>query len=173
VHHLSDPEQLELLAGAAEGLARLQAAGFPLVVVTNQAQIGRGLLDEARLGQIHQRLAAMLRAQDVQIDGWHWCPHRPEEQCSCRKPLPGMLRRAIDARGGTLERCWMIGDKLSDLQAGKAVSAIGVLVGTGYGSEHRQLPESADCVDHFVPTLREAADVILRDFAAYARQSSS
>ncbi|MEM9658133.1 MAG: HAD family hydrolase [Planctomycetota bacterium] len=162
VHHLSDPAQLELLPGAGQGLRRLYQAGFRLIVVTNQSPIGRGVFGEDRLRQIHDRLAAMLRDEGVEIDGWYWCPHRPDEGCECRKPAAGLLVRAIDELGGTLERCWMIGDKLSDLQAGRKAGAFGILVGTGYGREQHDLPESADCVDRFVPTLAEAAECILQ-----------
>lgn len=163
VNHLADPDRLELLPGAAEGLIRMEEAGLPLVVVTNQAQIGRGLLSEERLQEIHARLDEMLTAEGVHIRRWYWCPHPPEDHCDCRKPRPRMLHRAIKDQGGTLERLWMIGDKLSDLQAGRAVSAGCILVATGYGAEHRKLPESRDCVDHFVPSLVEASEVVLRE----------
>ncbi len=161
VHHLSDPAQLELLPGAAEGLRRLCAAGCPLMVVSNQSPIGRGWFDEARLREIHDHLAAMLAAEGVTISGWYWCPHVPDAGCPCRKPAPGLFFRARDELGVILEDSWIVGDRLSDMQAGRAAGARSILVASGYGEAESCLPERLACVDHFVPTLREAADIIL------------
>ena len=161
VHHLSDPAQLELLPGAAEGLRRLVARGCPLVVISNQSPIGRGLFTEERLREINARLAAMLEAEGVSVAGWYWCPHLPDAGCSCRKPAPGLFLRARDELGVILESSWIVGDRLSDMQAGRQVGARTILVATGYGPGEYQLPDRPACVDHYVPTLLEAADVIL------------
>jgi D-glycero-D-manno-heptose 1,7-bisphosphate phosphatase len=161
VHHLSDPAQLELLSGAAEGLRRLQNAGCPLIVVSNQSPIGRGWFDEARLLEINARLAEMLAAEGVTITGWFWCPHTPEAGCECRKPAPGMFFRASKELGVILDGSWIVGDRLSDMQAGRQAGARSILVATGYGQAESALPERLECVNHFVPTLREAAEIIL------------
>jgi D-glycero-D-manno-heptose 1,7-bisphosphate phosphatase len=161
VHHLSDPGQLELLPGAVAGLRRLYEAGCPLVVVSNQSPIGRGLFDEGRLKEIQGRLAALLAAEGVKIAGWYWCPHLPEAGCDCRKPSPGMFFRAQRELGVILEDSWIVGDRLSDMQAGQKAGCRSILVATGYGQAESELPERLACVDHFVPTLVEAAEVIL------------
>jgi D-glycero-D-manno-heptose 1,7-bisphosphate phosphatase len=161
VHHLSDPDQLELLPGAAEGLRKLCEAGCVLIVVSNQSPIGRGMFTEDRLREIHARLGEMLAAEGVKVSGWYWCPHAPWDNCDCRKPAPGLFLRARNERGVILEKSWIVGDRLSDLKGGRQVGARAILVATGYGQEEHALPESAGCVDYFVPTLREAADVIL------------
>ncbi len=175
VHHLSKPDQLELLPGAAEGLRELCRAGCQLVVVSNQSPIGRGLFTEARLLEINGRLSEMLAAEGVQIAAWYWCPHTPWEGCSCRKPAPGMFLRAREQMGVILENSWVVGDRLADLCAGRQVGARSILVATGYGQAEYALPERSAWVDYFVPTLREAADVILRgglvDTAAPSRPS--
>ena len=162
VHHLSDPAQLELLPGAAEGLRKLCGARCTLVVVSNQSPIGRGMFTEARLLEINGRLSEMLAAEGVKISAWYWCPHAPWEGCQCRKPAPGRFLRARDERGVILEKSWVVGDRLGDLVAGRQVGARPILVATGYGQSEYALPEHTACVDYFVPTLREAADVILR-----------
>jgi histidinol-phosphate phosphatase family protein len=161
VHHLSDPDQLELLPGAADGLRALCQAGCQLIIVSNQSPIGRGMFTEARLLEINARLTAMLSAEGVDIAAWYWCPHAPWDGCNCRKPAPGMLLRACDELGVILEESWVIGDRLSDLQAGRHVGARTILVATGYGESEYALPDRAASADYFVPTLREAADVIL------------
>jgi D-glycero-D-manno-heptose 1,7-bisphosphate phosphatase len=161
VHYLSDPDQLELLPGAAEGLRALGSAGCPLIVVSNQSPIGRGMFTEARLREINGRLTEMLAAEGVQIAGWYWCPHAPWEACACRQPAPGLFLKARDEMGVILETSWVVGDRLNDLRAGRQVGARTILVATGYGQGEYALPERPACVDYFVPTLREAADVIL------------
>ena len=161
VDHLSDPEQLELLPGAAAGLRRLSKAGCPLVVVSNQSPIGRGWFDEDRLREINARLADMLAVEGVSIAGWFWCPHLPDAGCECRKPSPGLFFRAQRELGVILEGSWIIGDRLSDMQAGRQAGARTILVATWYGQGEPEMPERATCVDHFVPTLGEAADIIL------------
>jgi D-glycero-D-manno-heptose 1,7-bisphosphate phosphatase len=161
VHHLSDPDQLELLPGVAEGLRSLCAAGFTLIVVSNQSPIGRGMFTEDRLREINGRLADMLAAEGVSIAGWYWCPHTPEDNCSCRKPAPGLFIKARDEMGVILDNSWIVGDRLSDLCAGRQVGARSILVATGYGQGEHALPEAEACVDYFVPSLREAAEVIL------------
>jgi histidinol-phosphate phosphatase family protein len=163
VHHLSDPNQLELLPGAAEGLLALYRAGCPLIIVSNQSPIGRGMFTEDRLREINGRLSEMLAAEDVQIAGWYWCPHAPWEGCTCRKPAPGLFIKARDEMGVILEESWVVGDRLADLCAGREVGAKAILVATGYGQSEYALPEAQACVDYFVPTLREAAEVILRE----------
>lgn len=162
VHHLSDPDQLELLPGAAEGLRELYRADCPLVVVSNQSPIGRGMFTEARLLEINARLAEMLIAEGIQIAGWYWCPHAPWEGCSCRKPAPGLFLRARDEMDVILDGSWVVGDRLADLGAGRQIGARTILVATGYGQSEYALPERPSCVDYFVPTLREAAELILR-----------
>ncbi len=161
VHYLSDPDQLELLPGAAVGLRRLYEAGCVLIVVSNQSPIGRGIFTEERLREINTRLSEMLSAEGIKIEGWYWCPHTPEEGCECRKPASGMFLQARDELGVILEKSWIVGDRLSDLRAGRQVGARAILVATGYGEREYALPEHTAVVDYFVPSLREAADVIL------------
>ena len=89
-HYLADPRGVELIEGAAEGLRRLAALGLGLVVVTNQSAIGRGRLDVEGLERIHRELSRLLADRGVRLDGIFWCPHRPEDDCDCRKPRSGM-----------------------------------------------------------------------------------
>jgi D-glycero-alpha-D-manno-heptose 1-phosphate guanylyltransferase len=167
VHHLSDPDQLELLPGAAEGLRALCEAGIPLVVVSNQSPIGRGIFTEDRLREINHRLAEMLASEGVKIAGWYWCPHAPWEGCACRKPAPGLFLKARDEMGVILKESWIIGDRLADLSAGRQVGARTILVGTGYGQKEYDLPERPAVAEHYVPSLREAAAVILASITTH------
>lgn len=132
-HYLSSPEQVQLLPGAAEGLKRMRRAGFLTVVVTNQSAVGRGIIDEARLGEIHQRMRELLAEHDVKLDAIYHCPHLPGDACHCRKPLTGMMDRAAREFEFDPREAFMIGDKECDIEMGRRAGARTILVRTGYG----------------------------------------
>ena len=134
-NYLSDPDQVELLPHAAEGLRQLQHLGFGLVVVTNQSGIGRGYFTETQLNRIHQRMAELLLAEKVTLDGIYVCPHRPEECCTCRKPQPGLLISAAADMAFEPSECFVVGDKPCDIDLGRCVGATTFLVRTGYGNQ--------------------------------------
>jgi len=106
----------------------LKAAGYLLVAVTNQPDIGNGLVSADTVNEMHRRMS-----QALPIDRIEMCPHSQSEACDCRKPKPGLLRRAAEELGLDLSRSVMVGDKPSDVEAGQAAGAAGVLVLTGYG----------------------------------------
>ncbi len=142
VNYLADPSQVELLAGAAEAIAQWNAAGVPVIVVTNQAGVARGYFAEERIAEVHRRLDVLLAEHHARIDGYYVCPHHPTAgespyrcDCTCRKPLPGMLIQAAAEHDLDLPRSAMVGDKISDLQAGAAAGCATILVRTGYGEE--------------------------------------
>jgi D-glycero-D-manno-heptose 1,7-bisphosphate phosphatase len=133
--YVTSPEQVELLPRAAEGIRALKSLGFAVVVVTNQSAVGRGRLDSSTLEAIHARLCALLAAEQAAIAAIYVCPHRPDENCPCRKPLPGLARQAAAAFGADLAQSFVIGDKPCDVGLGKNVGARTILVRTGYGTE--------------------------------------
>ncbi|WP_397570759.1 D-glycero-beta-D-manno-heptose 1,7-bisphosphate 7-phosphatase [Schlesneria sp. T3-172] len=142
VHYLSQPEQLELLPTVSETIARLNALGIEVVVVTNQAGVARGYFPEHRLHAIHDRLQQLLADEGARVTGIYYCPHHPsaglgryKTVCECRKPLPGMLQQAAREHDIDCSRSLMIGDRDSDLQAGAAAGCTTALVRTGYGQE--------------------------------------
>jgi len=136
VHYLSAPEQLELIPGAAEAMRKLRDAGYALVVITNQSGIGRGYFDMARLEEIHARFHELLAAEDVAVDGIYVCPHAPDQDCTCRKPLPELAEQAAHDLGLDLSNSIMVGDKMADVGLGKAIGATSILVRTGHGMDH-------------------------------------
>lgn len=133
--YLSDPEGIELLPGAAEGLRRFLEAGYAVAVVTNQSGVARGFFGLDKVAEINARLAAMLEKEGVRIDLFEVCPHHPDltGPCDCRKPAPGMILSAARKLGGDLKRSWMVGDKAADVLAGKNAGVRTALVLTGYG----------------------------------------
>ena len=145
VEYLSDPAQVRLLPGAARAIARMNHLGIPVVVVTNQAGVALGRFNEPSVAAIHSRLDSLLVAEGAFIDRYYYCPHHPagvvdayRAVCDCRKPQPGMLRRAAAELRLDLTRSVLIGDKLSDLEAGRAADCRVALVRTGYGATAEQ-----------------------------------
>jgi D-glycero-D-manno-heptose 1,7-bisphosphate phosphatase len=132
-HYLSDPDQVELIPGAGEGLRLLREMDLGLVVVTNQSGVGRGYFDQKRLDLIHDRLCERLGEFGVFLDGVYVCPHRPEDRCSCRKPRPYLLQAAAREKGFDPENCFIVGDQACDIELGQRVGGTTFLVKTGYG----------------------------------------
>jgi len=120
--------EFRFLWGVRAGLRLLRGAGFLLIGFTNQRGIGRGLMSEADLAEVHRRMQAELARAGAALDDILHCPHDLADDCDCRKPRPGMLVRAIARHGVDPGRSWVVGDSLSDLEAGAAVGIPGILV---------------------------------------------
>ena len=165
-------EEFEIIPGAPEAIRRLRDAGFQVIVVTNQAGIARGYYGETELHALHCHLDRELERSGTAIDAYYYCPHHPEQgigpfrrDCECRKPLPGMLRQAAADRAIDLEGSYLVGDKLSDIQAGLAAGCTPILVLTGYGARVEVIPpEVARVAD-----LAAAADMILSKQTPHSR----
>ena len=113
------PDDVELLPDAPPTLARLRDLGFKLVVVSNQSGIGRGLVTTEEAASVHERFVEALRESGVELDAAYYCPHAPDEGCSCRKPSPELLQRAARDLELDLPESFMVGDRDSDLEAGR------------------------------------------------------
>jgi D-glycero-D-manno-heptose 1,7-bisphosphate phosphatase len=158
--YLSDPEQVRLIPGVGRALRELKEMGFGLVVITNQSGVGRGFFDKDQLRRIHERLHQQLEGEGVRVDGLYFCPHRPDDDCVCRKPNLGLIQKASEELGFTLESSIVIGDKISDIEMGRRVNATTILVRTGYGAEAAAAHGVA--VDYIVDDLPGAVEVIRR-----------
>jgi len=129
--HVKAPTEWVPIPGALEAVARLNHAGWHAVVATNQAGIGRGLIDMASVNAVHTHMNQMLLAQGGRLDAVFFCPHTPEDGCSCRKPQPGMMRDIGQRYGVDLHNVPMVCDTLRDLQAAQAAGCEPHLVRTG------------------------------------------
>lgn len=139
--YIKSPEEWIPIPGSLEAIARLNHAGYRVVIATNQSGVGRGLFGMAELDAIHQKLHAALARLGGQLDGIYFCPHGPDDGCSCRKPRPGLLQEVAARQGIELTGVPAIGDSLRDLEAARAVGATPILVRTGKGrSAEPQLP---------------------------------
>lgn len=144
-------EDFSFLPGAIDALRRLQQQGYLLVVITNQSAVARGLCSEADVLALHERMRAFLREQGIELTGIYYCPHHPQGSvsdyaiaCSCRKPEPGMILRAAQEHGIDLSRSLLVGDKLSDLEAGRAagIPSLYLVVPPGQDKDLSSLPEA-------------------------------
>lgn len=131
--YIKAPDEWLPVPGSLEAIARLNHAGFRVVVATNQSGVGRGLLDFATLTAIHERMHRTLAQAGGRIDAVFFCPHTADSRCECRKPKPGMLLEIGKRFNVDMTGVPVIGDSLRDLQAAEAVGALPVLVLTGKG----------------------------------------
>jgi len=125
-------EELLFLPGAPEAIARLSRAGWTTVVVSNQAGVGKGLFSIKTLEKIHAQVKAAVEARGGEISAIYVCPHRAEEGCNCRKPNPGLLLQAAQDLGLDLSACYLVGDRVQDLEAAAAAGCVPILVGEKY-----------------------------------------
>lgn len=162
VGFLRDIDQLELVEGAAEAVRKINQEGYLAIVVSNQPVIARGEVSEAELGEIHKKLETLLGRQGAYLDAIYYCPHHPDKgfegevaelkmECDCRKPKPGLIYRAAEEYNIDLKNSWMIGDRESDILAGKAAGCKTI----GLGDMEGPAPDMA------CPDLREAVRAIL------------
>jgi D-glycero-D-manno-heptose 1,7-bisphosphate phosphatase len=129
--HIKAPEEWVPVPGALEAVARLNHAGWHVVVATNQSGIGRGMIDMAAVNAVHAQMVRSLQAHGGRIDAVFFCPHTPEDNCTCRKPLPGMAQDIGRRYGAELAMVPMVGDTLRDLQAARAAGCEPHMVRSG------------------------------------------
>jgi D-glycero-D-manno-heptose 1,7-bisphosphate phosphatase len=156
---IKSPEEWIPLPGALEAIARLNRAGWHVVIASNQPGLGRGLFDVVSLNAMHARMHKLLSAVGGRIDAVFYCPHSPDESCPCRKPQPGLFQQIGDRYGIALAGVPVVGDSVRDLQAGTAVGCEPHLVLTGQGAAYRGLP---------LPAPFPPSTVVHEDLSAFA-----
>jgi D-glycero-D-manno-heptose 1,7-bisphosphate phosphatase len=167
--YLDRLELLELFPWTTDAIRLLNRAGFVTVVITNQAAIGRGIIDEQFLSEVHAALDARLAKGRARIDHYYFCPHYPEaaieryrQVCGCRKPAPGLIEQACRDLSLDVEQSVMVGDRWIDMACGYAAGARGVLVRTGHGGHDADNPPEGARADAILSNLMEAVGWILR-----------
>lgn len=158
--YVKSPEEWTPIPGSLEAIARLHRAGYAIIVATNQSGIGRGLLSMHTLARIHTRMLDAVRKHGGEIDGIFFCPHRPEDGCECRKPLPGLLNEVAERLKMNLNGVYVVGDSEHDIIAARAVMASPVLVRTGKGRQTITKSNALDGVPVF-DDLAAFADALL------------
>jgi D-glycero-D-manno-heptose 1,7-bisphosphate phosphatase len=133
IDFIKSPDEWHPIEGSLEAIAMLNEHGYEVAVITNQSGIARGMLDEATLGKIHDKMHTMLTEKGGAIVAIYYCPHGPDSLCNCRKPKPGLLERFALEKDVDLTTVYLVGDSLRDIQAAQAVGANPLLVKTGKG----------------------------------------
>jgi len=159
------PEELSLIDGSGEAIARLNRAHIPVVVITNQGGIAMGYLTEETLARIHARMEILLAGADASVDAIYYCPHHPQAtvtgyllDCPCRKPGIGILEKARDDLGVNLRKSVLVGDATTDILAGVRAGCHTILVKTGLGGKDRKVVAKPDFI---VSDLPAAVELIL------------
>ena len=170
VGYLDRLERFTLYPWSLDAIRLLRRVGYAVVVVTNQAGVARGLVDEAFIHEVYASMQRRLEAIGEQLDGHYYCPHEPaapveayRRDCACRKPKPGLVERAARDLELDVSRSVVVGDKWSDIGLARAVGARGILVRTGYGGSQEAVPPSGLRADTVVETLMDAVSWILRN----------
>jgi D-glycero-D-manno-heptose 1,7-bisphosphate phosphatase len=168
--YLADPAGVELLPGVVEGLRALRAAGFLLIVVSNQSGVARGYFTEETVKKINQRLRDLLAREQADVDAVYYCPHYAKGnvtayaiECECRKPKPGLILTAQKEWDIDLAHSWVVGDKDADVLLGKNAGTKTALVLTGYGEKTRAAGfVQGQEPDLISPNLGSAAQAVVR-----------
>jgi len=163
--YINDPEDVNLLPGAARGLLQLRSMGYKLVLVSNQSGVARGIVTEKALGDIHERLEELLAKEGAYLDGIYYCPYHPEgsvakyrRESELRKPNPGMLLRAAEQFDIELGASWAIGDSQRDIEAGLRAGCRTILIEQSEDKRQLQIPEAKP---HFrAVNIAEAVNII-------------
>ena len=154
VHHLTRAEDITLLAGSGEAIARLNRAGIPVAVVTNQSVVGRGLISLEALASLHSHMDELLHAKGARLDHYLICPHAPEDGCPCRKPSPTLLLGLMADMGVQPHEVVLIGDTQSDMRTAENAGVLGMRVLSG-------IPGEGSGSDLEFPDLRQAVEYLL------------
>jgi histidinol-phosphate phosphatase family protein len=160
-------EEINIIPGAVESVRKLNLHGFKVFIVTNQPQIARGLIEESKVIEINRYVEAIFEKSGARIDKTFYCPHHPTagsgqytHGCGCRKPLPGMILRAVKEYELDASRCWMVGDRISDIKAGFLAGCKTIGVKTGYGCDDGHHDAVPDCM---VKNIEDAVSIILKN----------
>ena len=150
-HYVRSAEQWIPIEGSIEAIAMLSHAGYTVVIATNQSGLARGYFDEQALMAMHNKMQRLVLEKGGRINGIYFCPHDPDDHCTCRKPNNGMIEQILQDYHASPEQTWVIGDSLRDLQAGVKSHCNIALVLTGKGNKTKQ--QLRDLHDTFSPTI--------------------
>jgi D-glycero-D-manno-heptose 1,7-bisphosphate phosphatase len=167
--YLDRLERLVFFPYSVDAVRLLNRTDLAVVIVTNQAGIARGIFKETFVAEAHRHITERLAAGGARVDAFYYCPHHPEavieryrQTCDCRKPQPGLLKRAAADLDLALDQSFVIGDRWHDLEAGQRVGARGVLVRTGYGKTEEAAPQPSVRPAAIVNNVMEGVSWILR-----------
>lgn len=155
VHYCRCPEDLELLPRVPQAIKLLNEHCYKVVILTNQSGVGRGYFNEKTLAEIHEKMKDELAKEGAVVDAIYYCPHHPDDNCSCRKPKPQLVFRAVQEHNLELQGAFMVGDRPIDIELGRQAGCRTILVRSSPSKYVKQKP------DFFAPDLTAAVDIML------------
>ncbi|MFH1258037.1 MAG: HAD family hydrolase [Candidatus Micrarchaeota archaeon] len=162
VEYLNDPEKLAFIEGSLEALLMLQNRGYKLILVTNQAGIAKGKITFGQLERIHSKMLSLMKQEGITLsnEDIYFCPHHADEKCDCRKPNVKNFKHAEAKFKLDPSKCWVVGDKTSDVEAARRGGYKSILVKTGYGGKDGRFGTKPDFI---AENLLEAAKIIINN----------
>ena len=161
---MNDVSRFRMFPSAAPAIRELNRAHLPVIVITNQSGVARGYFPESLISTVHELMTTQLAREGAHVDGLYYCPHKEDDECTCRKPKPGMLDSAARDHGLDLRRSFVVGDRYGEIDMAHRVGARAILVRTGYGEGEIQRDSAKwpKPPDFIAEDLGAAADWILR-----------
>ena len=149
--YLDDPDKFKMYPGVGEGVKNLKENGFKIIIITNQSGIARGYFTKDILSKIHEKMKIEFNKFDVKLDGIYYCPHHPDDNCNCRKPNVGLFKKAIKEHNIDVNKSFMLGDKILDIDAGQKIGVRTILIPEAhireeFLSKKNEWEYSPDCV---------------------------
>lgn len=135
--YLADPDKFEMYPGVGEGIKKLKENGFKIIVITNQSGIARGYFTEDDLAKVHNKMKKEFQKFNVELDGIYYCPHHPDDNCSCRKPQTELFEKAINEHDIDVKKSYMLGDKIQDVEAGEKIGVKTILISVSITNEKK------------------------------------
>lgn len=164
IGYLDSPDKVEIIPGVSEAIKLLNENDFIVIIITNQSGIARGYFTENTLIEINNYIKSELEKQQAKIDAIYFCPHHPDDNCQCRKPKIGLIKKAEIEMGIDLARSYLIGDKITDIETGVNAKLKSILLLTGYGKQEKEkLKDSGIEVDYIAKDPLSAIEWILKE----------
>jgi D-glycero-D-manno-heptose 1,7-bisphosphate phosphatase len=165
--YLNHPDRFFLLPHVAEAIKRLNQNNILVIVTTNQSGVARGFFPMEMIGIINKKMGKLLLEKGAHLDKIYFCPHHPEDNCSCRKPKTGIFEQAAKDFNLDLKNCYVVSDRIKDIEWAHRVQAKGILVLTGYGKgEYEYMRHTwKEEPEYIVPSLYEAVEWILKELS--------
>ncbi|MDR1400796.1 MAG: HAD family hydrolase [Endomicrobium sp.] len=170
-NYLSSPKKVKLYSFSAQSINKLRAAGFKIIIVTNQSGISRGMFTEGDLIKVNRRLLSLLKAKGAKIDSVYYCPHSDFDDCYCRKPKIGLALNGARDFDIDLKKSYAVGDSIRDYLFGFNMGGKGILVLTGHGKKEQDAIIVSEKIKPFIvcKTLKQAVNFIIKDAKRYPR----
>jgi len=161
-YHIKSWDEFHFLPNAKRGIKVLSDHGYKIIFITNQSVIARQMVTTEELARIHSNMVNEIKAAGGKVEKIYYCPHHPDDGCSCRKPNPGLLERAMSENHINASQSYMVGDRLMDIQAGKTVGTKTILIRNERGL--KELRESDIHPDYIAKDMMDVAHFIINNF---------